>query len=55
MPRAITPELLNLLKEYPLVTVLGPRQEGKTTLVRQVVPDYDYLSLEDPEQRHRRP
>ena len=52
IPRAITPELLALLKEYPIVTVLGPRQAGKTTLVRKVLPDYDYVTLEDPENRH---
>ena len=30
--RAIEKELDQLLKEYPVVTVLGPRQPGKTTL-----------------------
>lgn len=36
---------------YPVVTVTGPRQSGKTTLVRHVFPDYLYASLEDPELR----
>ena len=52
IPRIITTELLTLLKEYPIVTVLGPRQAGKTTLVRAVLSDYDYVSLENPETRH---
>ena len=34
IPRAISAEFHTLLSEYPVVTVLGPRQAGKTTLVR---------------------
>ncbi len=49
--RTITKELLTQLSEYPVVTVIGPRQAGKTTLVRNVLPDYSYVSLEDPENR----
>lgn len=49
--REITKELLTLLKEYPVVTVLGPRQAGKTTLVREILSDYDYVNLENPETR----
>jgi predicted AAA+ superfamily ATPase len=48
----ITSELSVLLSEYPVVTVLGPRQAGKTTLVRNVLPDYFYSNLEVPEVRH---
>lgn len=36
---------------YPVVTLTGPRQSGKTTLVRSVFPRHGYVSLEDPEQR----
>lgn len=49
--RAIEPELHHLLREYPIVTLLGPRQAGKTTLARQALPDYDYVNLEQPEIR----
>ena len=49
--RTITKELLTQIREYPVVTVIGPRQAGKTTLVRNVLPDYSYVSLEDPENR----
>ena len=49
--RTITKELLTQLREYPVVTVIGPRQAGKTTLVRNVLPDYSYVSLEDPDNR----
>lgn len=37
--------------QYPIVTVTGPRQSGKTTLVRSVFPHHDYVSLEDPDRR----
>jgi len=49
--RNIIKELLSQLKEYPIVTVLGPRQAGKTTLVRGVLSDYEYVNLENPETR----
>lgn len=49
--RHIEPEFLQLLGEYPIVTILGPRQAGKTTLARQLLPDYLYVNLEHPETR----
>lgn len=49
--RSIATELHLLLQEYPIVTVLGPRQAGKTTLVQHELPNYDYVSLEDPDER----
>ncbi len=51
IPRRIQPELQAQLSEYPIVTVLGPRQAGKTTLVRAVLPSYTYVSLESPDTR----
>lgn len=36
---------------FRVVTVLGPRQAGKTTLCQLAFPDYRYVSLEDPDQR----
>lgn len=51
IPRHIQPELQQQLGEYPIVTVLGPRQAGKTTLVRAALPDYAYVSLENPDTR----
>lgn len=49
--RAILDELLILLSEYPIVTILGPRQSGKTTLARHLVDGYQYSNLESPEER----
>lgn len=45
--RSIEPELLELAKGYPVVTVLGPRQSGKTTLVKQVFKEKKYANLEE--------
>jgi len=38
-------------RSYPVVTVTGPRQSGKTTLVRKVFQAYEYVSLENPDER----
>lgn len=44
--RTIEPELKALVKGYPVVTIIGPRQSGKTTLVRHAFPDMPYANLE---------
>jgi uncharacterized protein len=49
--REISTELHECCTEYPVITVLGPRQSGKTTLVRENFPAKKYLSLEDPDIR----
>lgn len=49
--RDITPCLVRLFKQYPFVTVTGPRQSGKTTLCRETFPDLKYVNLEDINQR----
>lgn len=49
--RDITQELVRSAAEYPVVTLLGPRQSGKTTLTRMTFPDKPYFSLEDPDVR----
>ncbi len=36
---------------YPVLTLTGPRQSGKTTLVRTTFPTHAYVSLEEPDQR----
>lgn len=52
IPRHITQELNQVLLEYPIVTILGPRQAGKTTLARSFCSDFQYSNLEIPEIRH---
>lgn len=49
--REIEVVLRGLLRGFPIVTVTGPRQSGKTTLARAVFAGKPYLSLEDPDVR----
>lgn len=48
-PRHIAPYLKQQMGLYPAVTVTGPRQSGKTTLVRNCYPDFTYVLLENPD------
>jgi len=43
--------LLNLAGKFPVVSVIGPRQSGKTTLVKYCFSEKSYVSLEDPDNR----
>jgi len=45
--RTMKKHLKEAAKYYPVVAVLGPRQSGKTTLVRETFPDHKYINLED--------
>ena len=36
------------LKVFPVLTVTGPRQSGKSTLLKSILPDWTYVNLEDP-------
>ena len=49
--RKLYSKLEELSKQYPVVTVTGPRQSGKTTLVKAVFPEWKYVSLEEPDIR----
>ena len=49
--RDIEAALLKAAKTHPVVTVFGPRQSGKTTLVRSAFPKYRYVNLENPKDR----
>ncbi len=49
--RTLKIKLLDLINKYPIVTLTGPRQSGKSTLLRASFPDYKYVSLEDPDMR----
>lgn len=44
-------QLRNVLQKFPVVTVTGPRQSGKTTFLKNEFPDYTYINLERPDQR----
>ncbi len=45
--RHLEEKLLQWAKQYPVITVTGPRQSGKTTLCRALFSEKPYLSLED--------
>ena len=51
LPRTLEPVLRQAARRYPVVTLTGPRQSGKTTLAKMAFPDHAYASLEDPDQR----
>lgn len=39
---------INIFKKYPVITITGPRQSGKTTLARAVFSEKPYANLENP-------
>ncbi|MFW5872008.1 MAG: ATP-binding protein [bacterium] len=49
--REIQQELEETASQYPVVTLVGPRQSGKTTVARLVFSNYRYCSLENPDLR----
>lgn len=51
IPRLLALQLGRSAEQFPVVTLTGPRQSGKTTLCRAVFPDKPWVSLEDPDQR----
>lgn len=48
--RSATITLKKMAKGYPVITITGPRQSGKTTLARFVFAHKPYVSLEEPDQ-----
>ena len=49
--RTLGSKLTTLARQFPVVTLTGPRQSGKTTLCRMVFPDHGFVSLEAPDIR----
>lgn len=49
--RHIESVLLDLASKYPVITVTGPRQSGKTTVVKSVFSKKPYVNLEIPDVR----
>ena len=49
--RTLTVKLQSAADQYPVISLTGPRQSRKTTLVRAAFPNHEYVSLEDPELR----
>ncbi len=51
IPRSISHTILRASEKIPVITVTGPRQSGKTTLVRSLFPGHTYVNLEFPDTR----
>jgi len=49
--RNISTIVLALKDQYPILSITGPRQSGKTTFLREFFKDYRYISLENKDER----
>ena len=49
--RELGDKVLALAEKFPVVSITGPRQSGKSTLAKALFPDYSYVSLEDADWR----
>lgn len=45
--RDIAQKILSAAQKFPAIGLMGPRQSGKTTLVKSIFKDYTYISFED--------
>lgn len=50
--RTISEKILHYARQYPVVTITGPRQSGKTTLCKALFPKRQYFSLENIDTRN---
>lgn len=51
IPRTLSARIKQLADQYPVITLTGPRQSGKTTLTRSLFDDKPYVNLERPDIR----
>lgn len=49
--RALTTYIGRMLEQFPVISITGPRQSGKTTLLKKAFPAYNYFNLERPDIR----
>lgn len=49
--RNLGPSLLESATRFPVLTLTGPRQSGKTTLVKSLFESHAYVTLEAPDER----
>lgn len=47
--RAIAPVLTKAVNSFPVTILTGPRQSGKTTLLKSEFPEFNYINLEAPD------
>ncbi|MBE6469945.1 MAG: ATP-binding protein [Coriobacteriaceae bacterium] len=51
IPRSLAEKVLEMATRFPVVSITGPRQSGKSTLVKSLFPAYRYVTLEDVDMR----
>lgn len=51
IPRHLPQHIQKLASFFPAISLTGPRQSGKTTLLKELYSDYKYVSLENPDVR----
>jgi predicted AAA+ superfamily ATPase len=49
--RTLSDKVISLAQKFPVISITGPRQSGKTTFAQMVFKAYDYVNLEDPDER----
>ena len=49
--RDLRSKCVELARHYPVLTITGPRQSGKTTLAKSAFPQKPYVNLEEPDSR----
>lgn len=49
--RELVSAMRQMVDKFPIIVLTGPRQSGKTTLLKTMFPDYKYVSLENPDTR----
>ena len=52
IPREIAPIINKLRNQFPVISLTGPRQSGKTTLLRSIYVDLPYVNLEEIDMRN---
>lgn len=50
--RILSEQIIKYSRKFPVIAITGPRQSGKTTLVRSIFPEYNYVNLEETDKRH---
>ena len=51
LQRNILESIRELIDKYPVIAVTGPRQSGKTTFLKNTFSEYEYVNLENLDQR----